>query len=140
MEDIRVDAPLGKNDHALISAKMVRQLETKPITKTRPIYDQANYEEMKRVLDIDCEDTLNACDDDINGMWNFFKGKMEEAKKLILAKLIINDKKKKYDKPLGRKTLPKIKCKNRLLEIYSKSNDGKAYFEYCKVKSQVSCL
>ena len=68
MEGIWVDAPLGKSDHALISAKVVCQLETKPMTKTRFIYDKANYEEMRRVLDIDWEYTLYAFGNDINGM------------------------------------------------------------------------
>ena len=44
VEDIRVDAPFGKSDRALISAKVVCQLETKPFTKCRFIYDKANYE------------------------------------------------------------------------------------------------
>ena len=139
--DIRVDAPLGKSDHALISARVVCQLETKPITKTRFIYDKANYEEMRRVLDIDWEDTLNACGNDINKMWKTFKSKMEEAEKLIPKKVItINDNKRKYAKPLDRKTLAKIKRKNRLWERYTRSNDGKAYLEYCKVENQVRGL
>ena len=80
VEDIRVDAPLGKSDHALISARVVCQLETKPITKTRFIYDKANYEEMRRVLDIDWEDTLNACGNDINKMWKILKVKWRRLK------------------------------------------------------------
>ena len=115
VEDIRVDAPLGKSDQALISARVVCQLETKHITKTRFIHDKANYEEM-RVLYIDWEDTLNARGNDINKMWKTFESKMEEAEKLIPKKVItINDNKRKYDKPLDRK-IAKIKRKNRLWE------------------------
>ena len=70
-------------------------------------------------------------------MWKTFKSKMEEAEKLIPKKLItINDIRRKCDKSLDRKILAKIKHKNRLWERCTRSNDGKAYLENCKIKNQ----
>ena len=43
------------------------------------MHDKANYEEMKRVLDIDWVDTLHACGDDIHEMWEAFKCNIEET-------------------------------------------------------------
>ena len=53
VDDLIVSAPVGKNYHAVISAKRVCDLELKLVSKRRFVYDKANYEEMRKVLDID---------------------------------------------------------------------------------------
>ena len=79
---------------------------------------------MRKVLNTDWEDTINAHGKDTNKMWKTFKSKMEEAENLIPKKVITINDKKKYDKLLDRKPLAKIKRKNRLWERYMRSNDG----------------
>jgi hypothetical protein len=46
----------------------------------------------------------------------------------------------KHTIPLNRKTLSKIKRKERLWTRYLNTRDGEAYKEYCKVRNQVRTL
>ena len=103
VEDLIVGAPVGKSDHAVISVNIVCDLEMKPISKKRFMYDKANYDDMRKVLDINWEENLKSCGDDVNKMWAIFKSKMKEAEELIPSKVVtINGKNKKYKTPLDR--------------------------------------
>ena len=138
VEDLIVGAPVGKSDHAVISVNIVCDLEMKPISKKRFMYDKANYDDMRKVLDINWEENLKSCGDDVNKMWAMFKSKMKEAEELITSKVVtINGKNKKYKTPLDRKSLAKIKRKNRLWDRYCKTSSGQAYLEYCRTRNQV---
>ena len=141
VEDLIVGAPVGKSDHAVISVNIVCDLEMKPISKKRFMYDKANYDDMRKVLDINWEENLKSCGDDVNKMWAMFKSKMKEAEELIPSTVVtINGKNKKYKTPLDRKSLAKIKRKNRLWDRYCKTSSGQAYLEYCRTINQVRSL
>ena len=105
------------------------------------MYDKANYEEMRKVLDIDWEEKLKSCGDNVNKMWEIFKNKIKEAEELIPSKIVtINGKNKKYKTYLDRKSLAKIKRKNRLWDRYCKTSSGQVYLEYCRTRNQVRKL
>ena len=135
--EIQIDSPLGKSDLALISATLFCYFPVPNRTKISYQYDKANFEEMQKILMIDCETVLNDCSTEINKMWEIFLNKMKEVENMIPKKVIKNNNKKGDRTPLDRKSLSKIKRKDRLWERYCKTSDGKIYLEYCKARNQV---
>ena len=96
---------------------------------------------MWKELEIDWEEKLKSCGDNVNKMWEIFKNKMKEAEELIPSKIVtINGKNKKYKTSLDRKSLAKIKRKNRLWDRYCKTSSGQVYLEYCRTRNQVRKL
>ena len=141
--DIKIESPIGKRDHAVISCRLLCKYMNITITKTRFQYDEASYSEMKRVVNIDWMTEFEKCEDNVKEMWGVFTRKMREAKKFIpkrTVKLNNNNSsnKNKYKRPLDRKSLCRIKRKSRLWEKYCQTNDGQVYMylEY-QVSNQV---
>ena len=145
VEDLTIESPLGKSDHAVIRAKLVCNFQGMPITKTRFQYDKADFNKMKDLLTLDWKSVL---EEDFNtgnvdNMWVIFRNKITEAIDTCVPKrtVTINGKNSnKRGNKLDRKALSKIKRKNRLWDNYCKTSDGQVYLEYCKVRNQVRSL
>ena len=145
IEELVVDSPLGKSDHALIWATFACNYKPKPVTKTRFQYDKADYDKLKEMMNVDWVSRLNSDGNtgNVDAMWVTFRDHLNEAiKTCIPTKTVtINGKNsnrngRKYD----RKTLSKIKRKNRLWDNYCKTQDGRVYLDYCKARNQVRSL
>ena len=140
--DIKIDSPIGKSDHAVISCRLLCNYVNITRTKTRYQYDKADYSEMKRVMDIDWKTEFEKCEDNVKEMWRVFTRKMHEAEKFIPKRTVklnsnSSSNKNKYKRPLDRKSLCRIKRKSRLWEKYCQTNDGQVYLEYRKVSNRV---
>ena len=136
VEEILVEAPLGKSDHALISAKLTCNFEQIPIKKTRLQYDKGDYQKLMNMLPNDWESILEG--KTVNEMWLIFKGKLDEAiKECIPRKTITINGKPRRIKKFDKRTLSKIKRKKRIWDRYIRSGDGQQYLEYCRLRNQV---
>ena len=140
--DIKIESPIGKSDHAVISCLLLCNYVNITRTKTRFHYGKADYSEMKRVMDIDWKTEFEKCEDNVKELWRLFTRKMREAEKFIQKRTVklnsnSSSNKNKYKRPLDRKSLCRIKRKSRLWEKYCQTNDGQVYLEYRKVSNQV---
>ena len=91
---------------------------------------------------MDWDELLNKAPD-VNSMWNIFKERVDLAIEACVPKktVIINGKNShRNGKSLDRKSLAKIKRKNRLWDNYCKTSDGRVYLDYCKTRNQVRSM
>ena len=97
VESVDFHAPLGKSDHSVIKV-MYRSV--------------ANYEKMRRMLDINWHELFNDCQDDIDLMRGIFMSNYYAADKACIPKKIINTGKRKFSYPLDRYSLSRRKKKH----------------------------
>ena len=141
IDDIQIEAPLGKSDHAVITASLACNYAPKPVKKTRFQYDKADYAKLKGMIPKNWDSLLRNKDLTVNEMWNIFKEKLTEAiNESIPKKTVVLNGKVRRTKKLDRKSLSKIKRKYRLWDSYIKTGDGKKYLEYCRVRNQVRAI
>ena len=141
LEDIAVEAPLGKSDHAVIKASLLCNYAPKPIKKTRFLYDQADYKKLKDLLPQDWDSILKDKNLSVDEMWTIFKDKLTTAiNESIPKKTVTLNGRIRRGKKMDRKALSKIKRKYRLWENYIKTGDGRKYLEYCRVRNQVRAI
>ena len=115
IEDIAVEAPLGKSDHALISAKIACNFTQVPIKKTRYEYDKADFEKLNEMLPSAEEWETLLEGKSINEMWIIFKDKLNAAiQECIPQKTIITNGKARKCKKQDKRTFSKIKRKKRI--------------------------
>jgi hypothetical protein len=53
VSDNDIEAPVGKSDHSLVCFRFNAYIEEKPRVKLRYKYDKADYEQVRKVMDID---------------------------------------------------------------------------------------
>ena len=146
LDDIIINSPLGKSDHAVIIVKFKCNFETVKKTKTKYLYDKANFEKMRDMLSINWEEELGLDDQnsDVNCMWDKFRNKVKQAEDECIPRKTVctngNNKPAKHTTKLDRKSMSKIKRKDRLWEQYCKTRDGRVYLDYCKSRNQVRNL
>ena len=142
IEALEVDAPLGKSDHSVIWGSLKCFYEEKTFTKTRYLYDKADYSGLKKALNIDWVEYLNEPGNsgDVNEMWDAFTRKLNSAIEDCIPKITIKINRAKRNKRksvFDRRCLKLIKRKNRLWEKFLKTKDGLAYLEFCRIRNQV---
>ena len=141
LEDLVIQAPLGKSDHAVIQGKLACQFTPKPIRKTRYVYDKADFKRLKEMLPENWENELIGKGLNTNEMWCIFKDKLIHAiDECIPKKTIILNGRPRKGKKLDKRTLAKIKRKQRLWDTYIKTGSGQKYLEYCRLRNQVRAI
>ena len=139
IEGIEVEAPLGKSDHALISAKIACNFTPIPIKKTRYQYDKADYKKLTGMLPKDWASLFKG--KNVNEMWQIFKEHLNAAIKESIPQktVIINGRAKRGRRP-DKRVRAKIKRKKRLWDQYIRTTDGQKYLEYCRIRNQVRAI
>ena len=116
VSDIEIEAPLGKSDHSIIYFTFNCATETSP-PEIKTTYQKGDYAKMKNILfEYDWEN-LQRQSDDINKQWELFKNIFLDAENQCVPRKLtyVNGKlSKKLSIPLDKKTLAKIKKKNKL--------------------------
>ena len=117
VNDIRVESPLGRSDHAYITFTCDIGIEEKPQRKTVYLFEKADYELMRQKLNINWKEYLG--EGSIEEKWRRFLRKINEIIKECVPIKVINEKtktKKRTNKelPINRKLWTKIKRKKRL--------------------------
>jgi len=138
IEDIKIESPLGKSDHALISLTM-KVNRTSPNVRQKVLYDKGNYEMMREYLDVNWKEELDDHKNTPNKQWEILQAKINEAQNLFIpTKQIGNNQKQR--RQLDRKTIKKIRRKERIWKLYLQTNDGETYTEYQRLRNQVRKL
>ena len=144
LSNMEILQPLGKSDHSIIKFSIpISSEQTKPIIKVQ--YEKGDYTKFKEDLSkINWADELNKHPEDVNEQWTFFKTNFSkiEIKYVPRKTVYINGKlSKKLSSPLDRKTLLKIKKKNK---IWSKMRKNLATEEeklqYNRIRNQIRKL
>ena len=116
VSDIKIEASLGKSDHSIIYFTSNCTAETSP-PEIKTIYQKGDYEKMKNILSQYDWENLQRQSDDINKQWELFKNIFLDAENQCVPRKLtyVNGKlSKKFSIPLDKKTLAKIKKKNKL--------------------------
>ncbi|KAK4325207.1 hypothetical protein Pmani_004167 [Petrolisthes manimaculis] len=149
IENVKIDSPVGRSDHAVFCFNVNLETEKNNRKKRVFIYEKANYDLMRQKLDIDWTEYLE--EGDMESKWNKFKTKLEEViSECVPVKVIRcceNRKRRTNEKlPMNRKLWTMIKKKNRLWEwlknmrLQKESNDlalQKHAMEYRRTNNKV---
>ena len=117
VNDIRVESPIGRSDHAYIAFTCDIGIEERTQRKTVYLYEKADYELMRQKLNINWKEYLG--EGNIEDKWRRFLEKLNEVIKECVPVKVISDKTKarkrtNKDLPMNRKLWIKIKRKKRL--------------------------
>jgi hypothetical protein len=136
VDSVLHEAPLGKSDHAVIVTKLNIDSKTNLNTGPKRRYNKGDYNNLRKELNIDWERQMRQCEGDVEQMWQAFRTKLEAAVEASIPQTKPNIKKNSRQVPLDKKTLKKIKKKNRLWNNYTRTGDLNVYAEYCQIRNQ----
>ena len=139
IEEVSLDAPIGSSDHSVLHVRY-RCIPVIEPDKTIFMYEKANYDKMKELLNIDWDVTFSECADDVNEQWKIFSTLYSEAEKSCVPRKIIKSGSKRFSVPLDKKALAKKRKKYRLWKRYLDSQDGQVYVEYRRCCNQLRRL
>lgn len=145
IEDIEVNSPLGKSDHACVSFNCDLKPQQKKRKKTVFMYEKADWKKMRDKLSINWKELL--IPENVESVWEKFKSKLAEAiKECIPRKEFVEkqgtdaaNRRRKRDLPINRRLWSKIKRKQRLWERLKKIKNGQLECfagEYLKVQEE----
>ena len=141
IEDLKIEAPLDKSDHAVIQGNIVCQFKPKITKKVRYQYEKADYTRLRDMLPKNWETELTKNGLSTNEMWCIFKEKLTHAiNECIPRKTITLNGRPRKGKKLDSRTLSKIKRKQRVWEAYIRTGDGQKYLEFCRLRNQIRAL
>ena len=118
IDDLEFLSPLGHSDHSILNFSIPCQIEH-GATKIKVQYEKGDYNALNEYIkNIRWEEEFSKYPLDVNEQWDFFKNILQKAEEKYIPRktVYVNGKKnKKLSTPLDRKTIQKIKKKNRLL-------------------------
>ncbi len=140
VSDLEIWSPIGKSDHACLSFWFNCYLINTEKKFTRYMYDKANYEAMRRDLDIDWESEL-AKRITVDEKWRYIHNKISDTTaKHIPTRNSKIDNNKKIRAPLDKDILAKIKKKHKAWKKYISSKDSDTYKDYCRLRNHIRKL
>ena len=111
--------------------------------KQKFYYDRGNYDNMRKLMDLEWEEEFAACPTDVTKQWEIFKKKFKDAEEICVPQKQITAnslQRTKYNTPLDKKALKKIKKKHRCWQRYMETREGRHYDAYCRQRNQVRAL
>ena len=124
IEDIKLESPLGRSDHACVHFQcQLQELEARSKRKVE-IYEKADYQLMKTRLNIDWTHYLSP-DLDAERKWVKFSNKMREVIEDCVPMKMSSRKRKRTNEhlPMNKKLWTKVKRKQRLWEKLKKMKE-----------------
>ena len=143
-DDVCIEPPLGNSDHAILKFEFRCRMEEKPpVIKT--MFEKGDYNKFMNIINgIPWEAEMNKYPEDINKQWDFFKTKFLEAESLCVPKkrVYIGGKlSKKFSCNLDRKTLRKLKRKNKMWgKIRKNLASDEEKLQYNRILNQIRRL
>ena len=116
VSDIQILSPLGKSDHSVILFDFICETETNT-PQIKSMFQKGDYTKMAKLMNEVKWEELYDYEDDIDKQWEFFKDRFTEIENQCVPKKLVyvNGKlSKKFSVPLDKKTLAKIKQKNKI--------------------------
>ena len=92
---------------------------------------------MKNNLDINWQEYLLDCGEDIDKVWEKFSQKYFVAERECVPKTVVKIGKKRFSYSLDRKTLAARKRKYRLWKRYLSTKEARVYEDYCRCRNKV---
>ena len=139
IEYIDTHNPIGNSDHSIIKFGYRCIPEEMP-PKITLVYDKADYNKMKEMLNINWQEEFKHCIDNVEDQWTIFTDKYHHAVNECVPKKIVRVGKKKFKHVLDKKTLAKKRKKYRLWQRFLQTSDGKIYTEYRRCSNQLRSL
>ena len=133
---IKMSPPLGKSDHNIIKVLYRCHPDQVP-DKVIPNPRKADYETMRKKLDINWENYFSQCNKNVDNMWKSFIELYNKVEFECVPRKTIKMRKRNGTYNLDRKTLAVRKKKYRLWKRYMESNDTKVFEEYARARNQL---
>ena len=144
ISDINYLSPLGRSDHTILNFNITCSV-TEKIPQIKVQYEKGDYSKMLTCLkDIDWETELNKYSENIEKQWEIFRDKFNEIESTCIPrkKVTINGKiSKKLSTPLDKKSLRKLKKKNKLWgKVRKELASVEEKMHYNRIRNQIRRL
>ena len=143
ISDIKIEAPLGRSDHSIIYFNFNSMTETSP-PQFKTVYQKGDYEKLKNILSKHDWENLKQQSNDIDKQWDVFKNIFLDAENQCVPRKLtyVNGKlSKKFSIPLDKKTLAKIKKKNKLWgRVRKQLAEDEEKIRYNRLRNQIRGL
>jgi hypothetical protein len=130
-----VESPLGKSDHALIKTFISCEVVLEEGNRPRRLYNKGDYKKMNEMLKGDWKSKLQHAN--VQEQWDIFTKCVDQAIEECIPLSKQSNNLQRHKTMLDKKSLSKIKRKNRLWRKYTQTGDSQVYKEYCQVRNQV---
>ena len=133
VKNVEILTPLGRSDHARVSADFVSEWKSRVVLKPRRMYSKGKYGRIIRELNLvdwDCE-FLNKS---VQECWDIFKSKLE----VLVEKYIPMSSPKDFNEPWMNNSIMKI-CKNKY-QAWKRYTETKSYHRYQVYRKEVNLL
>ena len=138
IDNIDYLAPLGNSDHSLLDITYNSSGFSKVDTK-KFNFSKGDYAQIRTDLNIDWDSALLLKSEDIDTMWFTFKNIIHQTIDANIPAVVSFStwKKRKWKRPLDKRTLALIAEKRRLWKQYIQSQDKDTFRNYRKVTNKV---
>ena len=137
IDDIFMQAPLGKSDHVVLKVDFRFTSEEQPLCREISDYKKANWGKFREQLTIDWDNFFQDCNDNLDKMWDKFERMYKMVEESCIPKRRVQVSKRAYRYALDRKSLSVRKKKYRLWKRYMESKDRLIYQQYCRSRNQL---
>ena len=135
---LEYQSPLGKGDHCVLRFDFECYTQIHSSSRKVKCYNKANYDDINREISSYDWDAVLTEDEDINIMWDRFKGKIKDIEnRHVPTRNIKQTGKRKKGFPVDRETLNKIRLKNTLSRRAIRTKDPEVRRQYNRTRNQV---
>ncbi len=134
VSDIKVNAPLGKSDHGIITFKIhcTKVIQTK--ASPRYLYNKANYDQIRTELNVNWDHLMNG--KDALQCWDIFKSELEKTSRNNIPRTTENNGKARRPLWMNQSALTKVKKKHAAWNRYLRTKDGHDYQMFARARNQ----
>jgi hypothetical protein len=135
--DIHHESPLGLSDHCMLNFDIIGTKEVRDNKIKKFFLNKANYDRIRRELNLDWQEVLGQVDQDINAMWGVFEETVRSAQNSFVPNKEVNPAKKKWRIPLDHKTVELVKKKHRAWQRYMETREREKLQEFRRIRNKV---
>lgn len=133
VEESKANTPLGSSDHAVITFRLICYADLQTHTRTRYLYDKANFTDFREYLNIDWDKLLN--NQNTECKWQKIKEKIITGCELYVPKKTVKPMKRRPPW-MNKGTLRSIRKKHKAWAKITHSPTAENYMEYKKTRNQ----
>ena len=123
MKNLKLEAPLGSSDHAIVTGDLVTEWKSGVVQKPRKMYHKGNFNMISQELDlVNWEMAFES--KSVQECWNIFKSKLE----VLVEKYIPMSTPKDYNEPWMNRSL--MKTWKKKYHAWKRYSESKSYHRH----------
>ena len=137
---IDIREPLGFSDHTLIDFDCICSSEEIEKSNVKYLMDKGNYVKFREKMSIDWKNFFTCCQNDIEKMWDKFKGYYYKIQDMCIPKVTFSGGRNKWKIPLDEKLRGEIRKKHRAWKRYVETKDEHKLVLYKRCRNKVRTM